>query len=97
MEKHTGLVRLLRVVCGALAVFGILKVFGFLAAWLIGDVIGGISFSVTNAATIGVIGGADGPTAVFVTASKGPVWELALWSVLTAAGIWGSLRFRKNQ
>lgn len=46
-----------------------------------------------NAASIGIIGGADGPTAVFVT---GPVWGwLVLDCLLAAVGIFGYLRLRK--
>ena len=48
------------------------------------------NLSPTNAATIGIIGGADGPTAIFVTS---PPWTAyILPAVLTAAGILGYIR-----
>ena len=81
-------------VFAALAVLGGLGLLGYLAAWLIGTVLGGISFSLP-AASIGVIGGADGPTAIFVTAAAGSVWEPVLWAVLLAAGILGCCRLNK--
>lgn len=86
----------LRFVFAALASIGALGLLRYLAAWLIGNVFGGISFNVSRAATIGIIGGADGPTAVFVTAATGPVWELLLWILLLAVGIWGFRRFGKG-
>lgn len=55
----------------------------------------GISWQIRhqNAASIGIIGGADGPTAVFVT---GPSWVwLILDCLLAAVGIFGYLRLRK--
>ena len=78
-----------RFVFGALTVYAAWNLLCWIAAWLIADVFGGISFNVTKAATIGVIGGADGPTAVFVTAAPGSGWELLLWLLLLAAGILG--------
>ena len=90
-KKH-----LFRFVFGALAGVGALGLLGYLAAWLIRDIFGGISFNVSRAATIGIIGGADGPTAVFVTAATGPAWELLLWVLLLAVGVWGFRRFGKR-
>lgn len=47
----------------------------------------------TMAVSIGVIGGADGPTAIFVTA---PPWAHYLWPVvLLIVGIWGFLRLSR--
>lgn len=49
----------------------------------------------SDASTIGIIGGADGPTSVFVTYST-PVWyHFALYGAIAAVGIWGFLRLRK--
>ena len=90
-KKH-----LFRFVFGALAGVGALGLLAYLAAWLIRDIFGGISFNVSKAATIGIICGADGPTAVFVTAATGPAWELLLWVLLLAVGIWGFRRFGKG-
>jgi len=81
----------------ALGIWGGLELLSYLAAWLIGDVLGGISFSVPRASTIGIIGGADGPTAIFVTAVAKPDWQLLLWLLMTAVGIWGFLRLRKQK
>ena len=46
-----------------------------------------------EAASVGVIGGADGPTAIFVTAPLLVYYLIPL--VLTVVGIWGFLRLRK--
>ena len=80
-----------------LSVYAAWRLLWSAAGWLIAHVIGGISFEVTKAATIGVIGGADGPTAVFVTASPGSGWELLLWGFLLAAGILGLRHFKKGK
>lgn len=48
-----------------------------------------------QAASVGIIGGADGPTAIFVTA---PGWYSYIIPVLVlAAGIWGICRLRKGK
>lgn len=45
--------------------------------------------------SIGIIGGADGPTAIFVTT---PVWtSYVVPIVLVVVGIWGYLRLRKSK
>jgi len=80
---------------GALAVFAAFKLLGYIAAWLIGEVFGGISFPASNAASLGIIGGADGPTAVFVTAASVPVWRIILMILLFAAGIRGFRRLSR--
>ena len=50
-------------------------------------------FTHGEAASIGIIGGADGPTAIFVTS---PLWAHYLPPlVLLLVGIWGFLRLRK--
>ena len=85
-----------RFVFAALAVYSGWELLCYMMSWLIADVFGGVSFNITKAATIGVIGGADGPTAIFVTAAANPVWELLLWAVLLAVGICGFLHFRKD-
>ena len=41
----------------------------------------------TMLASVGVIGGADGPTAVFVAASPGPGWMWIVRAVVLAAVI----------
>ena len=87
----------LRFAFAAIAAFGALGLLLDLAAWFIGTVLGGISFNVTRAASIGIIGGADGPTSIFVTAAAGPAWETVLWILMLAVGVWGFRRFRKEK
>lgn len=53
---------------GAAAQFGVFA--AFLMALLLGAM--GLGFGVNEAASIGIIGGADGPTAIFVTKSLAP-------------------------
>lgn len=48
-----------------------------------------------NAASVGIIGGADGPTAIFVTSHAGIDWDLILVLLLVILGIGGFLRLRK--
>lgn len=74
----------------ALSVVSGLKLLGYLAAWLMTK---GLSFPVGKAATIGIIGGADGPTAIFVTAAAAPAWEILLWLALFFGGIFGFRHF----
>lgn len=69
---------------------------GDLAAWTV-HLQGGVSFPVREAASIGIIGGADGPTAIFVTASTAPVWQTILKILLLIISIlaWRHLNKRK--
>ncbi len=44
-----------------------------------------LTFSLTDAASIGIIGGADGPTSIFVAGRlSGVLWAVALLAVLAA-------------
>ncbi len=83
--------------CILLAVLSGFNLLNCLAAFLVRNILGGISFSVNRAATIGIIGGSDGPTAVFVTAAPIRGWESILWLALLAASIYGLSRFRKDK
>ncbi len=58
------------ILLGAAAQFGVF--FTFLGALVLSATIPGISFGVKEAASIGIIGGADGPTAIYVTKSLAP-------------------------
>ena len=78
----------------AVSALGGLGLLGYLAAWLIGNVLGGISFSLP-ASTIGIIGGADGPTAVFVTAAAGSAWEPVLYAFMLVVGIIACRRLKR--
>jgi len=54
-----------------------------------------ISLTATaKALSIGVIGGADGPTAIFVTSSGSGLW---IWLLLAAVGAGGFLWLRKRR
>jgi len=55
---------------GAAAQFGIFST--LLGALALSDMAPGISFSLKQAASVGIIGGADGPTAIFVTSRLAP-------------------------
>ncbi len=58
------------ILLGAAAQFGVF--FTFLGALVIGALVPGINFGVNEAASIGIIGGADGPTAIYVTKTLAP-------------------------
>ena len=51
-----------------------------------------LGFIAGEAASIGVIGGADGPTAIFVTTSHNPDWDVIILAAVLAAGIAGFIR-----
>lgn len=88
--------RFRRMVFSAMTILGGLNLLSFAVAWFVGNVFGGVGLPVSEAATIGVIGGADGPTAVFITSSTGATWQFLLWVVLTAIGIYGLFRARNK-
>ena len=75
---------------GWLMAYGLLKQFGLpihTLQWIL---------SPSEAATIGIIGGADGPTAIFVTGTTtGPDWDLILVSAIALLSILAFLRLRK--
>ncbi len=58
------------ILLGAAAQFGVFIT--FLGALVLGAVVPGINFGVMEAASIGIIGGADGPTAIYVTKTLAP-------------------------
>lgn len=58
------------ILLGAAAQFGVF--FTFIGALVLGAVVPGINFGVNEAASIGIIGGADGPTAIYVTKTLAP-------------------------
>ena len=55
---------------GAAAQFGIF--FALIGALVLSDIIPAINFDLRDAASIGIIGGADGPTAIFLTSHLSP-------------------------
>lgn len=58
------------ILLGAAAQFGVF--FTFVGALVLSALIPGINFGVKEAASIGIIGGADGPTAIYVTKTLAP-------------------------
>jgi len=58
------------ILLGAAAQFGVF--FTFIGALILAALIPGVAFGVKEAASIGIIGGADGPTAIYVTKSLAP-------------------------
>ncbi len=58
------------ILLGAAAQFGVF--FTFLGALVLSALVPAISFGVKEAASIGIIGGADGPTAIYVTKTLAP-------------------------
>ena len=50
-----------------------------------------------EAASIGIIGGADGPTAVFVTRTPASLTEPVLFALLLAIGLVGLFLLKKNR
>ncbi len=58
------------IILGAAAQLGVFLT--FLGALVLGATVPGINFGVMEAASIGIIGGADGPTAIYVTKTLAP-------------------------
>ena len=58
------------ILLGAAAQLGVFTT--FLGALALGAIVPGINFGVEQAASIGIIGGADGPTAIYVTKTLAP-------------------------
>lgn len=58
------------ILLGAAAQFGVF--FTFIGALVLAALIPGVEFGVKEAASIGIIGGADGPTAIYVTKTLAP-------------------------
>ena len=91
--KQNRLWQFLLLVVLVMALFSLL---GDVVAWLI-RLRGGIFFGVPHAATIGIIGGADGPTAIFVTASSSPFWQILLKLSLLILSLLGLYHLRKRK
>ncbi len=79
-----------RFLFAAAAAFGAAELLGSLVAWLLYLA---MADPISTASSVGIIGGADGPTAIFVT---GPNWASCIMPVLMLViGIWGYLRLKK--
>ena len=94
-KKNTGRKNPLRFLFAALAAYGAAELLGSLTAWIAYLMIADPVFHAGEAASVGIIGGADGPTAIFVTT---PGWTGYILPVLAlAAGIWGFLYFSRQK
>ena len=51
----------------------------------------------SEAASLGIIGGADGPTAIMVATTAGPDWDLILVGALFIIGLVGYFLLRKRK
>lgn len=79
-----------RFLFAAAAIYGAAELLGSLIAWIAYLVISDPVLHASEAASIGIIGGADGPTAIFVTT---PGWTgYAVAVLLLIAGVLGYLR-----
>lgn len=86
--------RLLRYLCAGCAVYGGIKVLHVLWIQLLLALLQWrIHHTQNMAASIGIIGGADGPTAIFVTGH--PWLSYIIPVVLLVVGIWGFIRLSR--
>ncbi|MGN0978231.1 MAG: DUF1700 domain-containing protein [Faecousia sp.] len=76
------------------AVSGGWLVLSRLVMWLCGAIIGAVYYP-TEGASVGIIGGADGPTAVFVTAKSSFDWDVFLMLLLLVIGVTSFLCLRR--
>lgn len=87
--------KLLKWICLALILAGGYELLGSVITWILSLAMTVREISVGEAATIGIIGGADGPTAIFVTR---PAWTgYVLPVVCLLSGIVGFLKLRKTE
>lgn len=84
--------KLLKILCLVIAAIGGLELLGNLAAWGIAKYLA-ISAVRGDMASVGIIGGADGPTAVFVTTNGTSHWLIPF--AMVALGIAGYLCLKK--
>ena len=83
-----------QLLCLALVVWGVVKIVPGLFANLIFRWLNlKANFSPSDAYSVGIIGGADGPTAIFLT---GPSWVYyGIPALAIVAGVFGYLKLRK--
>lgn len=84
--------KMLKILCLIVAALGGLELLGNLAASAVAKYLT-VSAVRGNMASVGIIGGADGPTAVFVTTSVGSHWLIPL--AMVVLGIAGYLCLKK--
>ncbi len=83
-----------RYLFAAFAACGAAELLGQLLAWILIFFMKG-SAHFGDSSAVGIIGGADGPTAIFVTATIDTFPTTLLAVVLFAAGVWGFLRLSR--
>ena len=71
--------------------------YGALTLWLKRTGTSSAILTQSEAASLGIIGGADGPTAIFVTTAKGPDWDLILVGAVFMMGLAGLWILRKKR
>ena len=84
--------KVLKILCLIIAALGGLELLGNLAAWAVAKYLT-ISAIRGESASVGIIGGADGPTAVFVTTSVGGHWLIPL--AMVVLGLAGFICLKK--
>ena len=94
-KQETGKRKCFRILFALMILCGAAMLLGDLAAWVI-HAMGGISFSINHAASIGIIGGADGPTSVLIASSTAPFWHIAIESLILLAGILGWCHLKRK-
>jgi len=79
----------------AIAACGAWEILGNLAAGILYLALPDPVLTASEAASVGIIGGADGPTAVFVTTPGWTSWVIPLLMLLI--GIWGYVRLSRGK
>ncbi len=69
---------------------------GIIITAVSGAIISGIFFGVTRNESIGIIGGADGPTAIFLTSKLG-IFPIAAVAVGIAIIVFSAIGIKKNK
>ena len=81
-----------RFLFGAVAVYGATRLLGSLLSRIAAFFIG-VSIAVGESSTVGIIGGADGPTAIFVTSPRWTALAVSLGALIV--GVAGFLLLRR--
>lgn len=84
-----------RIVFWACIAYGAVELLGSLAAWLLYLSLSDPLLTAGEAASVGIIGGADGQTAIFVSTSGWTGYLLP--AALLAVGILGLVRMRRGK
>lgn len=92
-------IRILTILCGVLTGLSFLYYWGVEIALRLFMLFKGFAAPQTDASAVGIIGGADGPTAIFISSSLKPASKIffsLLFAVLTAAGVLWSRKLKGN-